>query len=156
MTNTTGFYKFDGETLRFAPSSVYAPNFTLLLSLRESYSYPVMGWRYFPTLEDAESFFAINGRSNARWVEFGGAVQASQLVNGLLGAALQQLPALGLGLGVGLGKAADGDARVFLSSWAIARGRNLISAELLSEVVALAQQFGLPEEFVSALQAQAD
>jgi hypothetical protein len=87
-----------------------------------------------------------------QWVAFGGAVQSSTAINQLLGAALQQAPALGLGLGVGLGKAADGDARVFLSSWAIARSLNLISAELLAEVTALAGQFSLPSEFVAALQ----
>jgi hypothetical protein len=87
-----------------------------------------------------------------QWVAFGGAVQSSTAINQLLGVALQQAPALGLGLGVGLGKAADGDARVFLSSWAIARSLNLISAELLAEVTALAGQFSLPSEFVAALQ----
>ena len=87
-----------------------------------------------------------------QWVAFGGAVQSSTEINQLLGVALQQAPALGLGLGVGLGKAADGDARVFLSSWAIARSLNLISTELLAEVTALAGQFSLPSEFVAALQ----
>lgn len=87
-----------------------------------------------------------------QWVAFGAAVQSSTAINQLLGVALQQAPALGLGLGVGLGKAADGDARVFLGSWAIARSLNLISAELLAEVTALAGQFSLPSEFVAALQ----
>lgn len=87
-----------------------------------------------------------------QWVAFGGAVQSSTAINQLLAVALQQAPALGLGLGVGLGKAADGDARVFLSSWAIARSLNLISVELLAEVTALAGQFSLPSEFVAALQ----
>jgi len=86
-----------------------------------------------------------------RWVEFGAAVQGSPAINQLLGAALQQAPALGLGLGVGLGKAADGDARVFLSSWSMARTLGLVSAELLAAVQALAEQFDLPEDFVEAL-----
>jgi len=89
-----------------------------------------------------------------RWVEFGAAVQASPAINTLLGAALQQAPALGLGLGVGLGKAADGDARVFLSSWSMALALNLISAELLAAVQALAEQFDLPSDFVEALGAR--
>lgn len=104
--------------------------------------------------EVANAFFAVAGaqESSARWVEFGGAVQASQLINQLLGTALQQVPALGLGLGVGLGKAADGDARVFLNSWTITRSLGLVSPELLAEVVALARQFDLPAEFVAELQ----
>jgi hypothetical protein len=86
-----------------------------------------------------------------RWVEFGAAVQGNPAINGLLGAALQQAPALGLGLGVGLGKAADGDARVFLSSWSMALALNLISPELLAGVKAMAVQFDLPADFVEAL-----
>jgi hypothetical protein len=86
-----------------------------------------------------------------RWVEFGAAVQASPAINSLLGAALQQAPALGLGLGVGLGKAADGDVRVFLSSWNMALALNLISPELLAAVKAMAVQFDLPADFVEAL-----
>jgi hypothetical protein len=151
MMNTAGFYKFEEELLRFAPNAVYAPNFTLLVSLQETYNYPIEGWHYFATTEDAESFFAINGQSEARWVEFGAAVQASEAINQLLGTALQQLPALGLGLGVGLGKAADGDARVFLSSWTMARGLGLISDQLLAGVLAMAQGFDLPAAFTEAL-----
>ena len=86
-----------------------------------------------------------------RWVEFGAAVQGDPAINQLLSAALQQAPALGLGLGVGLGKAADGDARVFLSSWSMARTLGLISPELLAAVKAMAVQFDLPADFVEAL-----
>ena len=86
-----------------------------------------------------------------RWVEFGAAVQSDAAINELLGAALQQAPALGLGLGVGLGKAADGDVRVFLSSWSMARTLGLISAALLAAVEAMAVQFDLPADFVEAL-----
>jgi len=86
-----------------------------------------------------------------RWVDFGAAVQANLAINQLMGTALQQAPALGLGLGVGLGKAADGDARVFLSSWGIAKQLNLITPQLVTEVTALAQQFDLPADFVAAL-----
>jgi hypothetical protein len=87
-----------------------------------------------------------------RWVQFGAAVQDSPDINQLLGAALQQVPALGLGLGVGLGKAADGDERVFLSSWSMARTLGLVSPELLAAVQALAEQFNLPHDFVAALE----
>ena len=117
-------------------------------------------WRQAWTVRDAtEQEVADYDAANQapapspRWVEFGGAVQASILINQLLGTALQQVPALGLGLGVGLGKAADGDARVFVSSWAIANAMGMISAALLAEVTGLAEQFDLPPEFVAALQA---
>ena len=100
------------------------------------------GWQVLPIPPAPEQ---------ARWVEFGAAVQASEAINQLLGTTLQQLPALGLGLGVGLGKAADGDARVFLSSWTIARGLGLISDQLLAGVLAMAQGFDLPAAFTEAL-----
>jgi len=86
-----------------------------------------------------------------RWVEFGAAVQSDPAINGLLGAALTMAPALGLGLGVGLGKAEDGKPANFLSSWAMARSLDLISPELLTNVIALAEQFDLPADFIEAL-----
>jgi hypothetical protein len=91
------------------------------------------------------------GPPEPQWVAFGGAVQSSVATNQLLGAALQQAPALGLGLGVGLGKAADGDARVFLNSWAIANSLGLVSEALLTEVLVLAEQFNFPAEFIARL-----
>lgn len=102
------------------------------------------------TEEEIAEYDAAN-QPSPRWVEFGAAVQANPAINQLIGTALQQVPALGLGLGVGLGKAADGDARVFLSSWSIAKQLNLITPQLVAEVTALAQQFDLPANFVSSL-----
>lgn len=88
-----------------------------------------------------------------QWVAFGNAAQSSTSIKMLMLAALQlnEIP-LVLGLGVGLGKAADGSPGTFLGSWALAGSLNLISAELLAEVTALAGQFSLPSEFVAALQ----
>ena len=90
----------------------------------------------------------------ARWVEFGAAVQASTAIKQLMLAAFQQqeIP-LAMGLGVGLGKAADGDARAFLSSWSMARGLGLIPDELLTGIASLAQQYQLPADFIAALTA---
>lgn len=70
MTNTPGFYKFDGRMLYFAPNSVYAPNFTLLLEQQATYTYPVDGWYYFDTTQQAESFFEINGQSQTNWTAY--------------------------------------------------------------------------------------
>lgn len=114
------------------------------ITLGEPEGLLLRGWQVLPIPPAPEQ---------PRWVEFGAAVQASEAINQLLGTALQQLPALGLGLGVGLGKAADGDARVFLSSWTMARGLGLIPDELLTGIASLAQQYHLPADFIAALTA---
>lgn len=108
-------------------------------------------WQVRNATEQEIAEYDAANKPQPRWVEFGAAVQANPAINQLIGAALQQVPALGLGLGVGLGKAADGDARVFLSSWSIAKQLNLITPQLVAEVTALAQQFDLPADFVAAL-----
>jgi hypothetical protein len=146
-----GFYKFTDDLLQYAGTSVYAPGFTLTAANHADYIYPVDDWYWFDSRQIAEAFWGINGQSDAQWVQFGSAVQASEAINQLLGTALQQLPALGLGLGVGLGKAADGDARVFLDSWSMARGLGLISDQLLAGVLSMAQGFDLPAAFTEAL-----
>jgi len=70
MTNTAGFYKFTANELRYAPTSVHAPNFTLIAADHASYTYPVEGWHYFDSYEAAESYFELNGASNTDWPGF--------------------------------------------------------------------------------------
>jgi hypothetical protein len=86
-----------------------------------------------------------------RWVEFGEAVQSNPAINALLGAALENVPALAMALSVGLGKAADGDQRVFLSAWSAAQSLGLVSQELVAGVQTLAVAHDLPAEFVEGL-----
>jgi hypothetical protein len=151
MTSTAGFYKFDGELLRYASGAVYAPNFTLMIEEQQSYAYPVDGWRFFSRKEEAEVYFEINGQTKGRWVEFGAAVQVSAPVIQLMTVALEQHPPLGLGLAVGLGKAEDGKPASFLSSWTIARSLGMVTPEIAAELAELAQDFDLPANFVAAL-----
>jgi len=54
MEDTSGFYKLDGEELLFAPNGVYHQNFTLLREEKDSYTYPVDGWEWFNSQEEAE------------------------------------------------------------------------------------------------------
>jgi hypothetical protein len=75
-------------------------------------------------------------------------------VDGLLTAARAASPRLELGLGVGLGKAADGDSRVFLSTWYSASSLGLIPPELITGIQALAVQYDLPADFVAGLAAE--
>jgi len=55
MEDTSGFYKLDGEELLFAPNGVYHQNFTLLREEKNSHTYPVDGWKWFNSKEEAET-----------------------------------------------------------------------------------------------------
>jgi hypothetical protein len=55
---TSGFYKLDGELL-YAHDAVYGPTFTLLREIHEAYSYPVDGWHWFDSEDDAREFFGL-------------------------------------------------------------------------------------------------
>lgn len=54
-----GFYKKEDQDLFYAPNSVYAPTYTLLIEDYETYTYPVEGWYYFETEAEAKVFFNI-------------------------------------------------------------------------------------------------
>lgn len=52
---------------------------------------------------------------------------------------------------VGMGQASTGDSRVFLNAWQIARSIGLIEPELITTIQAIAQQYHLPSDFITAL-----
>lgn len=54
-----GFYKFDGSLL-YAANWVRAPAYNLEIDQRNTYSYPVDGWYWFDTLEEACLHFNLN------------------------------------------------------------------------------------------------
>ena len=57
--DTSGFYCFiDGEIV-FGPNFVDGPGFDLVRELKDTYSYPVDGWRWFDSKEDAYTFFDV-------------------------------------------------------------------------------------------------
>lgn len=86
-----------------------------------------------------------------QWVAFGASLLADPAINQMLGVALSTAPAVAMSISVGLGKAADGDSRVFMVSWAGAIGLGLISAELIAQVQAMAATYDLPAEFIAGL-----
>lgn len=47
------FYKVSGEDLQVAPNSVHAPDYTLLAETHLANTYPVDGWYWFDTLQEA-------------------------------------------------------------------------------------------------------
>jgi hypothetical protein len=59
MEYQDGFYKYDGSLL-YAMNFVKSNNFELLREDKDTYDYPVQGWHWFDSLEDACMFFDIN------------------------------------------------------------------------------------------------
>lgn len=53
-----GFYKLDGDLL-YGPNFVYGPTFELLKEEKDAYTYPVEGWYWFDSEEEACSFFRV-------------------------------------------------------------------------------------------------
>jgi len=57
MDDTSGFYKLDPESgeLFFAPHFVSAPTFELLRETRVKNTYPVEGWSWFDSEDEARA-----------------------------------------------------------------------------------------------------
>ena len=56
--STDGFYKLiDGELL-YAPNFVAGPGYELVKEEKDNYSYPINGWSWFDSEEDALVFYA--------------------------------------------------------------------------------------------------
>jgi hypothetical protein len=50
----SGFYKADSGELLFAPNAVFNANYTLQRELADTYDYPVDGWSWYESRDDAE------------------------------------------------------------------------------------------------------
>lgn len=64
MEDTSGFYKLDTDaeehSFFYAPNFVYGPNgFQLLRENKDQYTYPVDGWYWFDTEQQARQFWNI-------------------------------------------------------------------------------------------------
>ena len=53
------FYKLDDGLLLEGPNAVYAPTFTLLKEDKDIYTYPIDGWYWFNSDEEAREFFNL-------------------------------------------------------------------------------------------------
>jgi len=60
----SGFYKYESETLLFGPNFVYNDNYTLLREDKDTIEFPVDGWYWFDSIEDACGFFNISVPEN--------------------------------------------------------------------------------------------
>jgi hypothetical protein len=56
--NDLGFYKKDGTQILYAPNIVEGPNYMLTIEDKDNYSYPVDGWIYATSLDNAINIFA--------------------------------------------------------------------------------------------------
>ena len=57
------FYKRDNETLLQAPTFVHAPDYSLTIENHAEHTYPVDGWYWFDTLDEAMT--ALTAQSDA-------------------------------------------------------------------------------------------
>ncbi len=54
-----GFYKLT-DVLNYAPNAVFNKDYELIKEQHLTYNYPVDGWYWFDTLEEACNFFDLN------------------------------------------------------------------------------------------------
>ena len=56
---TSGFYKYESEILSYGPNFVFNEDFELRAESKDEHAYPVDGWYWFSSVEDAYAFFNI-------------------------------------------------------------------------------------------------
>jgi len=59
MEDTSGFYKLDNEVLLYGPHFVLNANYELRKETHTEHTYPVDGWYWFDTEQEAKDFFGI-------------------------------------------------------------------------------------------------
>lgn len=56
---TAGFYKLHKDALGWGPNFVENATYALYKENKDDYTYPVDGWYWFESLEEAQNFFGI-------------------------------------------------------------------------------------------------
>ena len=56
ILDTSGFYKLDGDTLLFGPNFVLNANYELRKETHDQHTYPIDGWYWFNSEEEAKTF----------------------------------------------------------------------------------------------------
>jgi hypothetical protein len=57
--DSQGFYKYRDQELLYAPNYIEGPNLLLLSSEKDKYEYPVDGWIWFESEQQAKEEFNI-------------------------------------------------------------------------------------------------
>jgi len=158
MTITAGFYKFENDELRYGSTSVHAPNFTLVKANHANYNYPVEGWYYFNSYEDAEVYFELNGASNTDWAGFRHAILTE---NGYVDALARALDSENNSARLAVTFSHSrldrfqekGDFAEYLQGLLliVSVQPNEYKAPLVEEFLTLSQRFNLPAAFLTAL-----
>lgn len=111
------------------------------------------GWQQVWTVRDATeeeiAAWDIAHRPEPEWMAFGLVMATSTAIAALYAA----LPVpVANALSIGLSDAAKGDDRLFAGLWQQVAAGGAISAELLAEITAAAEQHHLPQSFIDSLQ----
>jgi hypothetical protein len=57
--NTSGFYKYQDDQLLYAPNYVEGQGYVLISEYKDQHEYPIDGWYWFESEEEANQFFNI-------------------------------------------------------------------------------------------------
>jgi len=62
MEDTSGFYLYQDEEVYYASNRVLGPygKFEIRRENKDEYDYPIHGWRWFETKEEAYSFYRVD------------------------------------------------------------------------------------------------
>ena len=55
-----GFYKLEENILLYSDGSLYNKNYELHQNLKDTYDYPIDGWYWFSSLEDACNYYKLD------------------------------------------------------------------------------------------------
>jgi hypothetical protein len=55
---TAGFYKKDNEEILYASTTVESTGYVLIAQDKDQYSYPVGGWTWFDSEEEATEYYS--------------------------------------------------------------------------------------------------
>lgn len=55
----SGFYRIDGETVLHGPNFVFNANYDLRAETKDDHEYPIDGWYWFDSVEEAYGFFDV-------------------------------------------------------------------------------------------------
>jgi hypothetical protein len=61
--NTSGFYKYQDEQIFYAPNYVEGQGYVLISEYKDQHEYPIDGWYWFESEEDAYVFFDLPQQS---------------------------------------------------------------------------------------------
>lgn len=54
-----GFYKKENEQILEGENSIFTPNISITKEIKDDFTYPIEGWYWFDTKEEASVFFNI-------------------------------------------------------------------------------------------------